>query len=67
MKLYKYRRILGVIAVGTIAIVSIGAGVSPNKKAHEEIYMVMPEDNLWRIASKYCTDEDNIQAFINMI
>lgn len=26
--------------------------------------MVMPEDNLWQIASQYCTDEDNIQEFI---
>ena len=64
MKLYKYCRILGVITVSAIATVSIGASISPNKKVHEEIYTVMPEDNLWRIASKYSTDEDNIQEFI---
>lgn len=64
MKLYKYRRILGVIAVSAIATVSIEASISPNKKVHEEIYTVMPEDNLWQISSRYCTDEDNIQKFI---
>lgn len=64
MKLYKYRRILGVIAVSAIGVVSIGASISPNKKVHEEIYTVMPEDNLWQISSRYCTDEDNIQEFI---
>lgn len=65
MKLYKYRRILGVIAVGVIGVVSIGANVSPNKKiVQESIYVVQKGDNLWQIASSYCSDEDNIQEWI---
>lgn len=60
---YRYRRILGILAVGSIGLIGLGA-VDENKPV-EEIYIVQPGDTLWSVASKNITDEENILAYMN--
>ena len=62
MRLYRYRRIFGVVAIGTM-LTAGGLSIDfDNKPQYEEIaYVVKPGDTLWHIASDYVTNEDNIQ------
>lgn len=64
MSIYKYRRLAGaMLLAGAIAI---GANNTNLEATPEEtIYIVQPGDTLWSIASKHCSDEDNILAFIH--
>lgn len=64
MKWRKYRRILGVLAVSSIAVITLGA-TDKDKPIKEMVYVVQPGDTLWSIASKNVTDEDNILAYIH--
>ncbi len=62
-RLYRYRRIFAIMAVGAVAVVSIGA-TNNEVPPKESIYVVQEGDTLWNVATKYCSDEDNIQEVI---
>lgn len=62
--LYKYRRLAGIFLLA--GAVAIGTHTQAKDNSPNEIYyVVQPGDTLWSIASKHCSDEDNILAFIH--
>lgn len=66
MNLCKYRRLIALAVAGTIATVSIGAITQPRQEENKEIvYIVQSGDSLWRIASNFKTDEEDIREFIH--
>lgn len=67
-KLYKYRRLAGIfLLAGAVAIGTHTQAKDINNQANETVYIVQPGDTLWSIASKHCTDEENILEFIHSI
>lgn len=66
MRIYRYRRIIGLLALGAVAAVSIGAMENPkqDKPVIERVYIVKEGDTLWRIADECIDDTENIQEFI---
>lgn len=66
--LYKYRRLAGIfLLAGAVTIGVNSLETTPEKEMSETIYIVKPGDTLWSIASKHCTDEENILEFIHSI
>ena len=66
MNLYKYRRVLGILAVASVGIVSLGAVNEPENITEVE-YIVQPGDTLWSVASYNIGDDENILAYISEI
>lgn len=67
-KLYKYRRLAGIfLLAGAVAIGTHTQAKDTNNQQDEIYYVVKPGDTLWSIASKHCTDEENILEFIHSI
>ena len=67
-KLYKYRRLAGIfLLAGAVAIGTHTQAKDINNQPNEIYYVVQPGDTLWSIASKHCTDEENILEFIHSI
>lgn len=67
-KLYKYRRLAGIfLLAGAVAIGTHTQAKDINNQQDEIYYVVQPGDTLWSIASKHCTNEENILEFIHSI
>ncbi len=64
MKLYRYRRIIAIVAVAGIATVGIGAVKQSPPKMQETEYIVKPNDTLWHIARQYTSDEEDIREVV---
>ncbi len=64
MRLYRYRRIIAIVAVAGIATVGIGAAEQSPPKVQEVEYIVQPNDTLWHIAKQYSSDEHDIREIV---
>lgn len=63
MRIYRYRRIIALLALGAVAVMGMEAASKPEPMV-EEVYIVKEGDTLWKIADERITDEDNIQQLI---
>lgn len=66
-KLYKYRRLAGIFLLAGAVAIGTHTQAKDINKQDEIYYVVQPGDTLWSIASKHCTDEENILEFIHSI
>ena len=65
--LYKYRRLAGIFLLAGAVAIGTHTQAKDINKQDEIYYVVQPGDTLWSIASKHCTDEENILEFIHSI
>lgn len=66
-KLYKYRRLAGIFLLAGAVAIGTHTQAKDINKQDKIYYVVQPGDTLWSIASKHCTDEENILEFIHSI
>lgn len=68
MKIYRYRRILALLAIGGVLTVGGFELMEDTTPAtHEITYYVKPGDTLWQIASENITEDENILSKIHEI
>ena len=65
MRLYRYRRIFALLAIGAMATIGITNYTEPKPEPiFEEVYIIKDGDTLWKIASERTNDNINIQEYI---
>lgn len=68
MKLYRYRRLIALAGILSVATVGIGAAVQEHKPTIMEYqYIVEEGDTLWSIAGKYSDEHEDIREVIYSI